>query len=115
MARAKAKVATNSVGELIAVAEIKDLLLSIDAKLDLLLNGKTTPTQEALATTVTHQKPVGPKDLGPESWTEEERAEFLKDLDGMNRYLIEQGDFTIEEVWEARRSEALGRAEEGGW
>jgi len=56
---------------------------------------------------------AGPSgDLGPDSWAEAELREWVNDLDGVSRYCVENGGMTAQEVWQARRSEALGRAEE---
>jgi hypothetical protein len=102
MARTK----SNSMSDLIAVAELKDLLLSIDAKLDLLLNDKITPT-----TTVTHcsgssdAQQATPQDLGPDSWEEDKLNEWVNDLDGMTRYCVENGGMTAQEVWESMKAE----------
>jgi hypothetical protein len=120
MARAtvgKAHSKTNSVGELMAVAEIKDLLLSIDAKLDLLLKGKTTPTgacAEALATTVTLTQDadsyvpsitITTKDEGPNSWDADELKEWIGGLDGLTRANIECGAINPQEVWKSMKAE----------
>lgn len=101
MARTTTKVKANSsVGELIAVAEIKEIMLAIDAKLDVLLSNKVTPTPIATTTTT---------NTGPESWTEEELKEWVNDLDGVTRYCVENGGMTAQEVWSARQGEEGGR------
>jgi hypothetical protein len=105
---------TNTMSDLIAVAEIKDLLLSIDAKLDS-LNSKIAPagtvTLQSLRA-VNASELAGPSgDLGPESWTEAELKDWVNDLDGVTRYCVENGGMSAQEVWEARRAEEAMKTE----
>lgn len=100
MAGAKA----SSVSELIAVAEIKEMLTDVNHKLDLLLSGRSyVPTLLASPNVTTPAMPTD--DLGPDSWEEDKLNEWVEDLDGMTRYCVENGGMTAQEVWAAQRAE----------
>ncbi|MGE3993422.1 hypothetical protein [Pseudorhodoplanes sp.] len=91
MARAK----TSSIGELIAVAELKEMVSRIEHKLDLLLGTRST---ESLT-------PMAPADEGPKGWEAEELKAWVADLDGLTRANIECGAVAPQDVWEAMKSE----------
>lgn len=78
---------TNSFSELIAVAELKDVMLRIEHKLDLLLT-LSNPSQEQSSGKgpITCEEP-------DDGWTE--------DLDGITRFNLERGWMTKEEVKKA--------------
>lgn len=101
MARTK----SNSMSELIAVAELKEITLRVEHKLDLLLSGRPALSVDVLST---------PINEGPKGWTKDELKAWINDLDGLTRANIESAtdpearrEFA-QEVWKSMK-------EEKGW
>lgn len=89
MARINSKV--SSVGELIAVVEIKDMLARLETKVDLLLS----KSDRTLETSEPSEADLGGEDDG----------EWIEGLDPMTRFNLERGWITAEEVREGLRGE----------
>jgi hypothetical protein len=94
MARTK----SNSLSELIAVAELKEITLRVEHKLDLLLSGRPALSAQADVQST-------PINEGPKGWTKDELKAWINGLGGITRANIECGATDPQEVWESMKAE----------
>ncbi|MGJ0534434.1 MAG: hypothetical protein ACR65W_14455 [Methylocystis sp.] len=84
--------------ELIAVAELKEITLRVEHKLDLLLSGRSALSAQADVQST-------PINEGPKGWTKDEIMKWVNGLDGLTRANIVSGAADPQEVWESMKQE----------